>query len=95
MNDCICSSCKNLKSLIDENENDNGITETCEFGFPSEDCIRCEVDQCDLTCAHYEQEQEVDCVTTSKCSKCGMEIKHISKDQEVGEIYCVACYLSK
>lgn len=96
MNECICSSCKNLKSIIDENENEiNGITETCEFGFPSDECITCEVDQCELTCGHYEQEQAFDCVNTSKCSKCGVELNHISKDQEAGQVFCVTCYLNK
>ncbi len=96
MNECICSTCKNLKSVIDENENeDNGITETCEFGFPSEACITCEADHCELSCAHYEKEIESECVKTSKCSKCGIELNHISKDQENGEIFCLTCYLSK
>lgn len=96
MSECICSSCKHLKSIIDEgHQGQNEISETCEFGFPSEDCEACELEGCDLTCEDYEKVQEEDNFMMSKCSKCGQEIKHMANSSDEGEIFCVTCYLNK
>ncbi len=96
MSECICGSCKHLKSIIDESDLDqNGISETCEFGFPSEDCTTCELEGCDLTCEHYEEDQEEANFMISKCSKCGQEIKHMTNSSDEGETFCVTCYLNK
>lgn len=94
--ECICSSCKNLKSLLDENDVDSGIYETCEFGFVSDDCETCELDGCELTCAHYASDMEpsIDEGILVKCVRCSKEIVLQAHDQ-VDEVYCVSCYLSK
>ena len=96
MSTCICSSCKNLKSIIDEIEYDeNDITEVCEFGFPSERCLDCDDEHCELTCEHYIKDCEEGEFSISKCSKCGKELKVLSSNVEIGEIYCPICYLNK
>lgn len=92
MSTCICSSCKNLKSIIDEID---GITEACEFGFPSESCSDCEEDHCELTCDHYIEDCEEEQFSISKCSTCGKELKVASSNVEVGPVYCPTCYLNK
>jgi hypothetical protein len=98
MSECICSSCKNLKGIIDEKDIDkNGITEEyeCEYGSPSENCSDCEEDACELTCDHYMSECEEEEFIISKCVKCGKELKLVSGNKEEGEVYCVTCYLNK
>lgn len=96
MKSCICVGCKNLKSMVDEKSNDeNEITEECEFGFPSEDCIDCEIEGCDLTCEHFESMEGEVLYKTSHCKKCGQELQFVSIDCKEDEVYCVACYLSK
>ena len=96
MSECICSSCKNLKSIIDENDIDkNGIVEECEYGFPSENCSDCEEDECELTCDNYMSYCEEEKTVISKCNKCGKELKLVSSNGEYGEVYCVTCYLNK
>ncbi|HAS75000.1 MAG TPA: hypothetical protein DCS67_12720 [Clostridiales bacterium UBA8960] len=93
---CVCSSCKNLKSVLDENDVESGIYETCEFGFVSEGCETCELDGCELTCEHYvsDVEDSVDEGIVVKCAMCSREIVLQAHDQ-VGEVFCVSCYLSK
>jgi hypothetical protein len=98
MSECICSSCKNLKSIIDENDMDkNGIAEEyeCEYGSPSEKCSDCEEDTCELTCDNYISDCEEEKIIISKCIKCGKELKIVSGNNEDGEVYCVTCYLNK
>ncbi|MHC1750610.1 MAG: hypothetical protein AB9856_20255 [Cellulosilyticaceae bacterium] len=96
MSECICSSCKNLKSVMDEQDCDqNNITEVCEFGFPSEECSYCEADGCELTCDNYVEDCEEDNFIISKCSQCGKELKVASNNEEDGPVYCLDCYLSK
>lgn len=95
MQTCICSSCKNLKSVIDENDEENGIVETCEFDFPSEDCSECELDGCALTCEHYSSDQADESFILVKCRNCDTELKVSTRNDENAEVYCVSCYLSK
>ncbi len=98
MSECICNSCKNLKSIINENDSDeNGIAEEyeCEYGLPSERCSDCEEEACELTCEHYINEGEEDEFIISKCISCGKELKTASGNNEDGEVYCVTCYLNK
>lgn len=96
--ECICSSCRNLKSVLDENDVDSGIYEVCEFGFVSEACETCELDGCALTCAHYVSDDEdgdaQDAGIIVKCARCSKEIV-LQSNSEVGEVYCVGCYLNK
>jgi len=92
MGECICNSCKNLKSLM---KDENGEAQfECEFGFPSEDCIYCETEDCDMTCEHYEkiddEEEEQEIV---HCSRCGKELIKVIREDEEGEIMCVDCFL--
>ncbi|PKM50298.1 MAG: hypothetical protein CVV02_11740 [Firmicutes bacterium HGW-Firmicutes-7] len=98
MSECICCSCKNLKSIIDQNEIDkNGIAEEydCKYGFPSECCSECEEDGCELTCDNYISDYEEEKIVISKCKKCGKELKLVNSNDEDGEVYCVTCYLNK
>ncbi len=96
MNTCICSSCKNLKSIVAEVDCDeNDITEECEFGFPSESCSECVEENCELTCEHYIEDCEEELVDMLECSKCGKPLKVVSNNMEVGQVYCPTCYLNK
>lgn len=95
MSKCICNSCKNLKSIIDENNLDkNGITETCEFGFPSDDCLDCQLEGCELTCDNYAANLTEEKLIITKCARCGKEMAVQSQSPKDGEVYCVACYLN-
>jgi len=100
MSECICSSCKNLKSVTDENNIDeDGIAEEyeceCEYGFPAENCSDCEEDGCELTCDNYMSYHEEEKIVISKCNKCGKELELVGSNNEDGEVYCVTCYLNK
>jgi hypothetical protein len=96
MAECICSSCKNLKSIADENESkDNEIYETCEFGFPSEACEACLLDGCELTCDQYEKDTIEEVFVTKKCIACNTVLKYVASDSDTDKVYCVSCYLSK
>ncbi len=96
MNRCICSNCKNLKSIVDEGSLDaNEITEECEFDFPSEECLDCELEGCELNCEYFENLDSEREYKTSRCKKCGHELQYVAVDCEEDEVYCVACYLSK
>ena len=92
--ECICSSCKNLKSVLDENTEE--IYEICEFGFVSEACESCELEGCELTCAHYVRDDAdlEDNGIVVKCAGCSKEIV-LQANSAVDEVYCVACYLNK
>ena len=90
MSECICSSCKNLKNIIDE---ESGIEECeCEFGFPSDQCEECEVDECDITCEHFEEMEEIVPIKV-ECSKCGKILEKLHGDDDGGDVYCMDCYL--
>ncbi len=97
MSECICSSCKNLKSIIDENDIEgNSINEVCEFGFPAEGCEDCELDGCDLTCSNYVSDDVMQVqVVTKNCALCHTELEVVAGSAEEGAVYCVSCYLSK
>jgi len=92
MGECICESCKNLKSVIDDENGESRFE--CEFGFPSDECIDCEADGCDLDCDHYEEcDDEEEEPVIVHCSRCGKELKKLMQDDEEGEIMCVDCFL--
>lgn len=96
MNKCICSTCANLKTVFDENDEEiNGIEEVCEYGFPDETCVECELDGCDLTCTHYVSDEIEETFTMLKCSGCGKELKCSSKNDNDDVVFCVDCYLTK
>ncbi len=95
MQTCICSSCKNLKSVIDENDDENSIIETCAFDFPSEACSECDLDGCERTCDHYINDEEDEKFVIIKCRGCGTELSVAPRNDGVSEVYCVNCYLSK
>lgn len=96
MSKCICNTCKNLKSIIDETDSDKSdIIEECEFGFPSESCSECEEENCELSCEHYIEDCEEEALSISQCAACGKELKGIASNMETGEVYCPACYLEK
>ncbi len=92
MRECICSSCKNLKGIIDE----NGAIEEyeCEFGFPSDNCSDCEVEECELACTHYESDEDETESIIVRCHLCGKELKQFDSDTNEGRIYCVDCFLN-
>ena len=95
MSKCICNSCKNLKSIKDEsNLEKSGISETCEFGFPSDDCLDCQVDGCELTCDNYATNEIEEKLVITKCARCDKEMTVQSHSPKDGEVYCVACYLN-
>lgn len=99
MSTCICSTCKNLKTIIDQIDADgNEMTEVCAFGFPSESCSDCETDQCELTCEHYieeVEEEEEEAFIIVQCATCGKELKVVASKEEAGAVYCPECYLEK
>lgn len=93
MDGCICSSCKNLKGIL----NEEGAIEQyeCEYGFPSENCDNCSADDCNEVCARYIADEGQDTEVTINCSGCGKELKQSCDNNSEGEIYCVDCYLNK
>ena len=95
MNECICSQCKNLKSTIDEtDENANSIVEVCEFDFPSADCLTCELDGCDLKCDHFERDEIEEKLLVVQCSICQKQLSVVSVDPDRA-VFCIECYLKK
>jgi len=96
MSECICSRCKNLKSIIDENDLDDPcINEVCEFGFPAEGCSECELDGCDLTCSHFVSDEiETEEMIVKHCVICHSELKVVAGNSDA-DVYCVSCYLNK
>ena len=92
MNECICSSCKNLKCDIKGEEE---VAFLCEFGFPSDECEACEVTECDahINCLNYEIDNEEDVLFTVNCKKCGKQLKKAFDDNSEGDIHCLDCYL--
>lgn len=91
MGECICTSCKNLKSVIDEEGADGGYE--CIHGFPSEACNECGTDECELTCGYYISDEEPDTPVILKCSACGKELVQVCSNSEEGRVQCIDCYL--
>lgn len=91
MSECICSSCKNLKSIL----NDEGAEDGCEciHGFPSESCSDCETGECELSCSFYISDEEPDAPIILKCSTCGRELVQVCGNSEEGRVQCIECYL--
>jgi hypothetical protein len=91
MGECICSSCINLKSILEDDG--QTIEYKCEFGFPSDKCVNCEGDDCSEICSNYKIEEED--AETVTCKGCGKELSKAFKDDSGGEVFCVECYLNK
>ncbi len=92
MYDCICSTCRNLKGIIDEN-GAVGAYE-CEFGFPSDECTdECERVNCGIICPNYASDDEE--TKMVNCALCGKELRQLCNDSEEGDAYCIDCYLKK
>lgn len=102
MRECICSQCKNLKSVSvqpDINADDNNsvsqeITYECEYGYPDEQCETCETDECELTCEHFIPEQVDADLVKRQCASCGKELL-LHDDDNDGDVYCFDCYLKR
>lgn len=95
MGKCICSSCKNLKLIINEN-GESGEYE-CEFGFPSEKCVDCNEENCSETCSEYICDELDEEIVSVNCEYCGRELKKIFKENEdkEGRILCIDCFLKE
>lgn len=93
MGECICNSCLNLKSVIqDESE----IMEyTCKFGLPSEQCSDCHEEDCNVTCANYKLDREDEELKLVKCKGCGKELEKVFNEDTDGDVFCIKCYLSQ
>lgn len=91
MNECICSSCKNLKSVVDEETNE--INYECFHGYPSEKCEECTTGECEVNCLNYLSDEAEDELVTVNCKNCGKELKKACKDEPEGDVLCVDCYL--
>lgn len=91
--ECICNTCKNLKSVFsDEGE---PVESTCQFGFPSKSCEEnCLDKDCELTCRYFISDDVEDEPTAVFCSKCGKTLRQACNDNEAGNTYCVECFLS-
>lgn len=93
MDNCICSSCKNLKPVIDDEGQVNDYI--CEFGFPDESCNECAGEDCSIECKSYKPDVEEPEVKLCCCSACGKELKTVSDNESEGEVFCFDCYLKK
>lgn len=93
MSECICSSCRNLKGIVDE----NGAVETfeCVYGYPSEGCNDCETGECELTCSNYIDDTEQAELVMVKCATCGKELHQVCGNDEEGSVQCIDCYLKE
>lgn len=93
MSECICNSCKNLKGIMEE----SGAIEEyeCEFGFPSEKCLDCNGDECDLTCEHFIIDEDEEILVGVRCSSCGRELSQAGNDNTGGKIFCINCYFKQ
>ena len=91
MGECICNGCLNLKGIVD----DSGAVDKyeCEFGFPSDKCTECNVEDCDLACTHFMLDDEEVVSTKVQCVACGKELDKVCGDSNDGDVYCINCYL--
>ncbi len=94
---CVCHDCMHLKSVVCETDlPQESIEETCDFGFPSEDCITCELEGCTLTCDHYEEHQQAPVhMLERRCALCQAPVQVMEGTLGVDVVYCVTCYLTK
>ncbi len=89
---CICSDCRNLKAVIDE---ESGETDyECRYGYPSEGCRECNEDQCAVQCPNFIEDSEFE-GRLVKCGSCGKEMLQAAENGEDGEVYCINCYLER
>jgi hypothetical protein len=95
MNECICSSCKNLKCNIPDDTDE--FTFDCEYGFPSGKCETCEETECDeaVNCSNYKIDNNEEDFVIVNCKKCGKELKKAFADNTEGDIMCITCYLEE
>ena len=92
MDVCICNNCNNLKCILSE----NGISPdySCEFGFPSENCLECDEETCGETCSNFEADDEKVEIKTVFCKVCGKALeKVLDEETDEGDVYCIDCYL--
>lgn len=102
MQECICTRCKNLKSVStpslelndDLDTNSTEILYECEFGYPDEQCIDCEVDACELTCEHFVPETTSAPIKIGHCASCGKELQLIQNEDD-GDVFCIDCFLNR
>lgn len=91
MSECICSRCKNLKGILDDEGEQDRFE--CVHGFPSENCDECETGECELACSNYISDEEPDIPAILKCCTCGRELVQVCNNSEEGRVQCIECYL--
>lgn len=92
MGECICNSCKNLKAVVNEENND--LEYKCEFGFPSTDCEECNEENCVVSCENYTLDTEDEEYIVTNCKGCGKELKTSYNDGSHADVFCFDCYIS-
>ena len=90
--ECICNSCKKLKSVISEDGNTEEYE--CEFGYPSIECENCLAGECDITCEHYVEDKEEFVAVEKSCKVCGKTLIQSTTDEVDDDVYCIDCYLN-
>lgn len=90
--ECICSSCKNLKYVVNEDRDQGEYI--CEFGFPSPACEDCQSEECGETCSNYRSDDEGDEPRIVHCKCCGKELQTVIDDDGESEVFCLDCYLN-
>lgn len=90
MRECICSSCRNLKGVVDE----NGAIDVfeCVYGYPSDECNTCETGECELVCSNYINDEEQDKLVVVQCETCGKELHKMCGNDEEGRVQCIDCF---
>ena len=93
MRECICSSCRNLKGIIDE----NGAVDVfeCVYGYPSESCDTCETGECEAACSNFIDDDEQAEMVAVQCATCGKELHQVCSNDEAGNVQCIDCYLKE
>ena len=90
MSECICNTCKNLKGIMDES---GAVGQyECEFGFPSDICVECSGEECEVSCVNYVND-ELEIPVKVKCAGCGRELEQVCSDGSDGGVFCISCYL--
>jgi len=93
MRECICSTCKNLIEVINEN-GPTGEFE-CVHGYPDPICETCEINECELLCKYYVDEESDPVTKNVSCSVCGKDMQTDDEDPDDGTYFCVDCYLKR